>query len=279
MKVGIIGYGFVGKALASGIKKNVDVLKIDPILNNDIEDLVEFNADICFICVPTPMNDDGSQNIDILEEVIKKIKSKSIKSVIVIKSTILPNHINKFKKLIPNLVINPEFLRERHAHEDFINSNLILLGGKEQSTKIVSNFYKKYTKCKSKQHKFTDLTSACLIKYSINTFLSLKVVFFNQLYEILLQSDSSIEWENFIDIISIDDRIGKSHMKVPGIDGKFGFGGACFPKDCNALIKYSEDIGKPFDLLKKSSEINNEIRKKYGTLDNREEEQNINYNI
>ena len=278
MKVGIIGYGFVGKALASGIKKNVDVLKIDPILNNDIEDLVEFNADICFICVPTPMNDDGSQNIDILVEVIKKIKSQSIKSVIVIKSTILPNHINKFKKLIPNLVINPEFLRERHAHEDFINSNLILLGGKEQSTKIVSNFYKKYTKCKSKQHKFTDVTSASLIKYSINTFLSLKVVFFNQLYEILLESDSSMEWENFIDIISIDDRIGKSHMKVPGVDGKFGFGGACFPKDCNALIKYSEDIGKPFDLLKKSSEINNEIRKKYGSLDNREEEQNINYN-
>jgi UDPglucose 6-dehydrogenase len=278
MKVGIIGYGFVGKALASGIKKNVDVLKIDPILNNDIEDLVEFNADICFICVPTPMNDDGSQNIDILVEVIKKIKSQSIKSVIVIKSTILPNHINKFKKLIPNLVINPEFLRERHAHEDFINSNLILLGGKEQSTKIVSNFYKKYTKCKSKQHKFTDVTSASLIKYSINTFLSLKVVFFNQLYEILLESDSSMEWENFIDIISIDDRIGKSHMKVPGVDGKFGFGGACFPKDCNALIKYSEDIGKPFDLLKKSSEINNGIRKKYGSLDNREEEQNINYN-
>jgi Predicted UDP-glucose 6-dehydrogenase len=90
MKVGIIGYGFVGKALAAGIKKNVDILKIDPNLNNNIEDLVKFNADICFICVPTPMNEDGSQDISILEEVIKKILSNSINSQIVIKSTILP---------------------------------------------------------------------------------------------------------------------------------------------------------------------------------------------
>ena len=63
MKVGIIGYGFVGKALESGLKNNVDILKIDPILENKIEDLIEFKPDICFICVPTPMNNDGSQDI------------------------------------------------------------------------------------------------------------------------------------------------------------------------------------------------------------------------
>ncbi len=279
MKVGIIGYGFVGKALAAGIKKNVDILKIDPNLNNNIEDLVKFNADICFICVPTPMNEDGSQDISILEEVIKKILSNSINSQIVIKSTILPNYIDELEKLLPNVVVNPEFLRERHAYEDFLNSNLILFGGKKESTKVVSHFYKKYTNCKSKHHKFTDLVSACLIKYSINTFLSMKVIFFNQLYEIFSNSGSSTEWDSFIDIIATDSRIGKSHMKVPGIDGKLGFGGACFPKDCNALIKYAEEIDKPFDLLKKSTEINNKIRKKYKTLSDREEEQNINYNL
>lgn len=279
MKVGIIGYGFVGKALESGLKNNVDILKIDPILENKIEDLIEFKPDICFICVPTPMNNDGSQDISILEEVINKIISNSIKSQIVIKSTILPTHIKKFEKLIPDLVLNPEFLRERHAKEDFINSNLIIFGGSKRSTKIVSNFYKKYTNCISNQHKFTDLISASLIKYSINTFLSLKVIFFNQLHEIFLESDSSLAWEEFVNIIATDKRIGKSHMQVPGIDGKFGFGGACFPKDCNALIKYSDDIGKPFDLLKKSTEINNKIRKKYKNLSKREEEQNINYNL
>ena len=279
MRIGIIGYGFVGRALASGLKKNVDVLKVDPILKNDIESLKEFKPDICFICVPTPMNDDGSQDISILEEVVKKILLNSIKSQIVIKSTILPNNINKFKKLIPSLVINPEFLRERYAQEDFINSDLIIFGGSKKTTEKVSNFYKKYTKCKSKEHKFTDLVSACLIKYSINAFLSLKVIFFNQLHEIFSASDTSIEWSNFIEIIGTDIRIGKSHMEVPGYDGKFGFGGACFPKDCNALIRYSGDIGKPFDLLKKSTEINNKIRKKYKKLSKREEEQNIRYNL
>ncbi len=278
MRVGIIGYGFVGKALANGLKNNVNVLKIDPLLNNDIEDLIEFKPDICFICVPTPMNEDGSQDISILDHVIKKLISKSIRSQVVIKSTILPNHISKFEKLIPNLVLNPEFLRERCADEDFINSNLIIFGGNKKSTQMISEFYMKYTNCISKQHKFTDLKSASLIKYSINTFLSMKVVFFNQLQEILSKSGSSIQWQDFIDIIACDKRVGPSHMQVPGIDGKFGFGGACFPKDCNALIKYSDDIGKPFDLLKKSTDINNKIRKKYKTLSKREKEQNINFN-
>ena len=90
----------------------------------------------------------------------------------------------------------------------------------------------------------------------------MKVIFFNRLYEIFSNSGSSTEWESFIDIIATDRiLIMKSHMKVPGIDGKLGFGGACFPKDCNALIKYAEDIDKPFDLLKKSTEINNGFEK------------------
>jgi UDP-glucose 6-dehydrogenase len=68
-------------------------------------------------------------------------------------------------------------------------------------------------------------------------------------------------------------------MQVPGDDGKFGFGGACFPKDCNALYSYSEDIKKPMNLLNKAIEINNSIRKDYKTLSKRELEQNISYNV
>ena len=279
MKVGIIGYGFVGKALKHGLKKNVHVLKIDPSLRTSVKDLVEFKADICFICVPTPMNKDGSQDISILKKVLSELISYSISSQIVIKSTILPDHANLIHKQVANLVFNPEFLRERHANEDFINSKLIVLGGSTQSTKIVSDFYKKYTNCLCTEHKFTDHISASLLKYSINTFLSLKVIFFNQLYEIFKESDSQTKWEEFINLISNDERVGNSHMQVPGLDGKFGFGGACFPKDCNALIKYSNDIGKPFEILKKGVEINNKIRRKYKKLSKREIDQNINYDI
>ena len=279
MKVAIIGYGFVGKAIEFGTKKNVEIIKIDPKLGTDISQLIDFKPDICFICVPTPMNNDGSQNIDILENVINDLLANSIKSLFILKSTVLPNHINKLKKLIPEVVLNPEFLRERHANDDFINSKLIVLGGSKKSTKLAAEFYKNHTICVATNYKFTDLISASLIKYSINTFLSLKVTFFNELNDIFSESNPSIEWEDFINIISLDERIGSSHMKVPGVDGKYGYGGPCFPKDCNALIKYSDDIGKPFELLKKSSEINNKIRKQYKELSKREIEQNINYNI
>ncbi len=279
MKIGIIGYGFVGKALEFGVKKDVDILKIDPILKTSTADLVKFQPDICFVCVPTPMNENGSQDTSILDEVIDDLILNSISSIIVIKSTVLPNYVKKLEKLVPNIVINPEFLRERYANQDFINSKLIILGGCKESTKVVSNFYKNHTNCITTNYKFTDLISASLIKYSINTFLSTKVIFFNQLYEIFCESNPTIDWDEFINIISTDERIGNSHMQVPGIDGKFGFGGPCFPKDCNALVAYSEDIGKPFEILKKCTEINNKIRKSYKKLSQREIDQNVNYNL
>lgn len=278
MKVGIIGYGFVGKALCFGLNKDVEVYKVDPKLKTNISDLAKFNPDIIFICVPTPMNDDGTQDIKILETVADEIFSNSIISQIVLKSTVLPDHIKKLEKLFPNIVLNPEFLREQHANDDFINAKLILLGGKEKNILYLADFYKNYTQCITKNYQLTDLISASLIKYAINAFLASKVIFFNELHSIFVKSKSSINWQSFIDIISVDERIGKSHMQVPGSDNKFGYGGPCFPKDCNALIKYSEKIGEPFELLKKSSEINNGIRRQYDSLSKREKEQNINYN-
>ncbi len=277
MRVAIIGYGFVGKALEFGIKNNVKIFKVDPNLGTEISELVDFEPNVCFICVPTPMNDDGSQDTSILQKVIDDLLLYSISSLIILKSTVLPNYVNKFQNLIPDIVLNPEFLRERHANEDFINSKLIVLGGIKESTKLAANFYKNYTNCIETNYKHTDLISAALIKYSINTFLALKVTFFNQLHDVFSESHPLMNWEDFVDIIATDQRIGHSHMKVPGIDGKFGYGGPCFPKDCNALIAYSEDIGKPFELLKKSSEINNKIRKQYKKLSKREIDQNINY--
>ncbi len=277
MKVGIIGYGFVGKALEAGIKDNVEIIKIDPTLNTYISHLEKFKPDICFICVPTPMNKDGSQDISILQEVIDDLKDISISSLIVLKSTVLPNYIHSIQEEIPELVFNPEFLRERSANEDFVNSKLIILGGPDKSTAVLADFYEKYTLCKTRDFQFTDLISASLIKYAINTFLATKVTFFNELNKIFKESNAIDSWSNFIKIIAIDKRIGSSHMDVPGFDGKFGYGGTCFPKDCKALIKYSEEINSPFELLKKTNEINNKIRKQYNSLSEREINQNINY--
>ena len=277
MKVGIIGLGFVGKALLSGIKKNTEVIKIDPRLNTTINDLEKFNPDVAFVCIPTPMMDDGNQEIEGVKKIIGEISQFMYKPLIVVKSTILPNNALDLKKRYSNIVFNPEFLRERHAKEDFINSKTIIFGGDKKNCLKLSSFYKNHTNCLQKDYIFTDEISACLIKYSINSFLATKVIFFNELKRIFEKSDSSEMWSQFISYISTDERIGESHMMVPGPDGRNGFGGACFPKDSSALHKYSQYLDAEFMLLKKAISINNNIRSEYNNLIDREKEQNIKY--
>ena len=112
MKVSIVGYGFVGKAIKNALSNSVDLQKVDPKLNTSISDLRDFKPNIIFICVPTPMEQDGSQNISILMEIVNEIKSLKLNSLVVIKSTIIPSHISTIEKALPDFVYNPEFLRE-----------------------------------------------------------------------------------------------------------------------------------------------------------------------
>ena len=123
---------------------------------------------------------------------------------------------------------------------DFINSDMIIFGGDRNISSQVSNAYLRHSRCKTKEHIFTDLKTASLIKYSINTFLASKVIFFNELHSIYEKLDVKDSWESVVNIISRDKRIGDSHMNVPGHDGRKGFGGACFPKDSLALIKFAK---------------------------------------
>ena len=279
MKVGIVGFGFVGKALRNGLKDNVDCIEIDPKLNTDINDLKNHKPHIVFICLPTPMNDDGSQNIDIVNNVIKEINQFDQDLLIVLKSTILPKYIEEISKISNNLIINPEFLREKFANEDFINSEIIVFGGDESNCNKLSNFYENHTNCICNDYIITDGISASLIKYTINSFLSLKVIFFNEMKSVFDNLNSNNDWSNFIEALSKDKRIGDSHMSVPGPDGRYGFGGPCFPKDVNALIEYSKEIGSELKLLKKANIINNNIRAQYNNLTAREKEQNIKFKI
>ena len=278
MKIGIIGYGFVGKALRRGLKDNVKCIEIDPKLNTNINDLIKYKPDIVFICLPTPMNDDGTQNIDIVSSVVGEINKFDSDILIVLKSTILPKYVNDISKISSNIVINPEFLRESYAEEDFINSNIIVFGGKESDCNKLSYFYENYTNCICKEYLITDSVSASLVKYTINSFLALKVIFFNELKSVFDNSNTQTEWLDFTNALSKDKRIGNSHMNVPGPDGRYGFGGPCFPKDVSALVEYSKEIGFELSLLKKANTINNNIRAQYNDLTDREKEQNIKYN-
>ena len=277
MRVSIIGHGFVGKALENGLNENVETLIVDPIYQNKISDISLFNSEVIFICVPTPMKDDGDQDLNILNSVIEDIDKLKINAEIILKSTVLPSNIENIEKLIPRIIYNPEFLTERSANEDFINAEFIVLGGNNKNVSKISSFYKNHTKCLSNNIIHTDLISASLIKYTINSFLASKVMFFNELNSLFKKSGTDESWENFIQAVSSDSRIGKSHMQVPGPDGRYGFGGSCFPKDSQAIYKYSLSLNSPLNILKKVIDLNNSIRSSYDSSTNREKEQNIKF--
>lgn len=277
MKVAIIGLGFVGTALLNGLKDTVEVKQIDPKLGSNINDLKDFSPEIIFICVPTPMSENKSQDISIVKSVIDEINDLRIPSLVVLKSTLLPNYVKELGNKTSRFIYNPEFLREKHADEDFVNSELIVFGGDKNESKYLSGFYQEHTKCICKNYIFTDLLTASFIKYTINAFLSVKVIFFNELKELFDASGANEDWENFTKYISTDKRIGKSHMQVPGHDGRLGFGGACLPKDSDALVKYANQIEKQLILLNNAIKLNNDIRSKYNKNTDRELEQNIDF--
>lgn len=278
MNVAIIGHGFVGKALTNGLT-NVKTYIVDPKLGTKIEELKVFKPDIIFICVPTPMGKDGSQDISIATEVIEKIKLLPFKPLVVMKSSVIPTKIHYMTSIMDKFVYNPEFLREKYANEDFINSKLILFGGKKKYCEYLARFYDDHTKCKTNNYQFTDAISAALCKYTINSYLATKVIFFNEIKDIFDKSETSEKWDNFTKLVSMDNRIGDSHMDVPGHDGRRGFGGACFPKDTSALLSYSQELKAEFKLLKNVININNHIRDEYNELTDREIEQKVTFKI
>jgi UDPglucose 6-dehydrogenase len=269
MKLLIIGHGFVGKAVDYGFS-NSDVVKtiIDPKYGNSIDDVVISDYDATFVCVPTPMKSDGSIDSTILDTVMEQINSQSRSRIhrIIIKSTVTPDIINKHAH--DGIVYNPEFLREKTALEDFVNPDFHVFGGLNWDTIAVEELYRKYSSCRICPTFHVSYKEASLIKYAINSFLALKVIFFNQLFDVAQESGAS--FNKIIKALDEEPRIGNSHMRVPGFDSKRGFGGACFPKDTAALIAFTDKM----TLLEKAVNINNEYRSQY-ELDAREQEQNI----
>tara|TARA_B100000963_G_scaffold330662_1_gene320879 strand:+ start:438 stop:1268 length:831 start_codon:yes stop_codon:yes gene_type:complete len=247
MKIGIIGQGFVGNAVYQKFKNYFDILTydIDETKCNSDFHYIKKGCDTIFLCLPTPMYEDGTCNTSIVEIMLSQINgygpNKSYD--IVIKSTIPPGTTEewneRFEKL--NIVFNPEFLTEANAVSDYENQNRIILGGPRPATTRLKRIF---TKVFPKAHIIkTGSRHAEMVKYVTNAFLATKVSFANEMYQICQALD--IDYDKVIEYAQHDDRLGKSHWAVPGPDGDFGYGGHCFPKDVRALIslakKYSLD--------------------------------------
>lgn len=271
-KIGVIGNGFVGSALISGFTLHVDdILIYDKDIRRSTHTLDEIvkNCSVVFVSVPTPMFESGECDLSIVYNAIDEYhktrnalnKSERIDDqVVVIRSTIVPGTMEKISEKYPDVdfVFNPEFLTERRARLDFINASRIVLGGnKESSLKIVESVYRiRFPHIPIVK---TDFATAQLIKYMANCFFATKVSFMNEMYQVC--SAIGGDWNTAVTGLMLDGRIGNSHIDVPGHDGDFGFGGKCFPKDINALIKRCEEIGVEPTVLKGAWEKNKEVRK------------------
>ena len=262
MKVGIIGNGFVGGAIAFGFSEYVPVYIYDKDPKrslNSLEDTVN-ESDFIFISVPTPMNADGTINLKNVYNVCADISNVSKKkdNVVILKSTIVPGTTDSICKEFPNLnfVFNPEFLTERKAKFDFINQARIILGGPKEYTKKVEKLYKFRFYNANVIH--TDYKTAEFIKYFANIFFAVKVSFVNEMKNVC--DNIGVNWEEAMAGLVSDSRIADSHLRVPGPDGKRGFGGSCFPKDINAFMNFCDNIGVNANVIKATWKTNLEVR-------------------
>lgn len=259
MSIGIIGQGFVGNAIYQKFSKYFKVSTYD--LNADLCNSTEQQAldnEVVFICLPTPMNTDGTCHIDIVEHAIRRVAEFGIAKIVVIKSTVTPGTTARLNSLYPNLhiVFNPEFLTEINAVEDFNNQNRIILGGPRPATTRLKTLYRKAF---PQAHIVkTGPTHAEMVKYVTNTFLATKVAYANEIYEIC--EGLKLDYDKVIEYATFDKRLGKSHWAVPGPDGDFGFGGHCFPKDLRALITLSENLDIHPLLLLSVEDKNEKVR-------------------
>ena len=263
--IGIIGQGFVGNAVYQKFKNYYDVLTYDldeSKSNSNVNEIICKCTNI-FICLPTPMNSDGSCNVNIVEQVLTEIDlttdNLETKRNIIIKSTILPGTTTRWNHTFEslNIVFNPEFLTEANAVSDYANQGRIILGGvRPATTELKTIFSKVFPKAHIIK---TDSTHAEMVKYLTNTFLATKVSFANEMYSLCNQLN--VDYDKVVEYATLDDRLGKSHWNVPGPDGDFGFGGHCFPKDLAAILHLSEKLNTMNNVLCAVQETNNNVRR------------------
>ncbi|MBS3081034.1 UDP-glucose/GDP-mannose dehydrogenase family protein [Candidatus Pacearchaeota archaeon] len=269
MKIGIIGVGWVGGTTAKVLGKIHEIYLYDKYKKpynsqENIESLVN-NSDVIFICVPTPMKPSGeidySSIHDSLKQVFsvsKKLKKDMDKILIAIRSTAVSGTTEKLEREYPfHFAFNPEFLTEKNALNDMMNTNKIVIGSnREEDAKKVEQVFKPIFPNAKYIH--VDSKTAEMIKYAANVTLASQIAVANEIYQIC--KSLKIDYNKVKEAILLDDRIGKN-INVPGSDRDLGFGGKCFPKDLNALIFLArENKYRPY-LLEEVWRLNEKVRK------------------
>jgi UDPglucose 6-dehydrogenase len=257
-KIGIIGYGFVGEsqAFAFAPVSDVKIFDIDKTKATHTLDEV-LQQDFIFVCLPTPMKQNGEQDLSYIQNFFGGIGLYNTNAIFILKSTVLPNTTKQLNETYPfNIVFCPEFLTEKNAKLDMLTQSRIILGGYIDLTLKVQSLFE--ARFGNRHYILTDSTSAEIIKYMCNNFLSVKVSFVNEYYDLV--QTLGADWDKVIEGFVSDPRIGNSHTQTPGHDGKRGFGGTCFPKDINAIIQFSKGASVEMNTLNAAWKTNLRIR-------------------
>lgn len=258
--IGVIGLGVVGKAVFCAFGNTFPTVGYDKFgeFSDDASFEKLLKCEVIFVCVPTPTVD-GVQDRSALDEVMEKLIENNYQGVVCVKCTVVPGTMDKYGGL--KLTHNPEFLTAAKPYEDFMAQKAVIVSGASVDTQVVASVYNALLP-DSVVHEYEDFYVTELAKYYSNCFLAVKVTFANEMYDLCKKLD--VDYDAVREATLTQGLVAPNHTKVPGPDGKTGFGLGCFPKDTLALLSYNRDLGLMPYVLAAAIEANKQRR----TFDN-----------
>jgi UDPglucose 6-dehydrogenase len=283
--INIIGFGYVGSAVGHICEKNQITYNVcDTQAKNggfqyftsNIEKLIRYSEseneiNYYFIAVPTPSNDDGSCNTSIIRNILTKFNNAvTQKTRVIIKSTLVPGTCKQLCEDFKNIdvILSPEFLREATYKDDMYNAEFVLVGLPSEDTDTDTDDYSDITHLFRTLYKhnsdidiYMKSYEECeLFKYTLNVHLAVKIWYFNEIHEI--SEKLGLDYQKLKPMFSLDSRIGDYGTRVPGHDGKFGYGLSCLPKETRGMMKLQENLGIENNVLKEIIKRNDYFRTK-----------------
>ncbi|OGJ86836.1 MAG: hypothetical protein A2268_14285 [Candidatus Raymondbacteria bacterium RifOxyA12_full_50_37] len=258
-KLGIIGFGIVGKAVEYGFRGSGNIITAyDKYKDLATLQTVVTSSEFIFVCLPTPYKNERI-DLSIMDENIEQAAkfASGTDKIIIIKSTVVPGVTRAYVKKYPGVkfCFNPEFLTEANFLEDFVKGDRIVIGADDDKVSLrVTDLYRERFPLMPLYR--TDLTTAEMVKYMANCYLATKVIFANEIFE--LCEKLGIKYEEVKSMVVADKRIGNTHLDVTTVKG---FGGKCFPKDMVALMGLYRELGLDCSLMEAAWKKNLRIRK------------------
>lgn len=257
MKVGLIGTGFVGSALKQSFEsRGQSVIAYDKFKNvGKFEDILD--TDILFLCLPSLFVEGHGYDLSAIQENCRKLFQNQYNGLVALKSTVEPGTTKFLSETFKlRMAYNPEFLTARTAFIDFDNQSHIVIGFDSlEPFDLINLFTTLYPMAVISK---SNTSEAETMKVFCNCFYAMKVMIFNEYY--LMCQKLGLDFELIKAMMLQNGWINPMHTSVPGPDGSYGYGGACFPKDTNALNYFMTRLGTPHEILEATIKEKKKIR-------------------